>query len=622
MKRLATLALGIAVFLIANIAFGAPVAHIMRIDPRAGMSGGAPILTTVVDLVQFNPLSDALQPCSNVTGYNETLDCWSAAVESDKLWTPIGTKDGKFPSNALFTVAVGVGTKTAKLEGDPVKWGASKDAIIGTAWLLTIDASSGMGARYQDAREVAHAFIEAMQPNDLVDVVIFDDRDTGVVADSKWLQYKDRRALVDLLDKYPNVSPSHGQSRALEGQLEKITGSAFGALGNVGTGLNIPAHQALVVLSNGAGRGDPGSAAPAAKLFHEFATKGRFPDDNSAAPKTPLPIIAIWFPNPGGLQNDLYRTNDSQFMQGLANPEIGGYFDIVRQGQGQAKEKAIVASVKKRFNAMWVVKWRLACLNLSPNQTFNLTMGQLAQGDGTFKDVPIGVDPTQWPLDIDVARTKADAEANPVHPGGTFTVYGDFCWGGDKGRAESYFVPAGTKPDPQMSAPDQQQVKNAMQSLVQQGLRGEATDANDISATFKVPDEDKILDGTGDNMVTRVIIYDNGAVRASGHDETTVLTLKAKSKPLNILLIAAVVGGVVVVGLLVIVLFRGGGGGGGRKRTQAPPPAPVVAGGPVPPYGGGGGPPPYGSPPPPYGTPPPPGGGYGGGGYGSAPDPR
>jgi hypothetical protein len=623
MKRLAFLAALVLCWLPSSIALAAPVAHILRIDPRAGMSGGAPILTTVIDLVQFNPLSDALAPCSNVSGYNETLDCWSAAVESDKLWTPIGTKDGKFPSNALFTVAVGTGTKMAKLEGEPVKWGQAKDPIIGTAWLIALDASSGMGARYQDAREVAHAFIAAMQPNDLVDVVIFDDREGAIVADSKWLQYKDRRSLVDLLDKFPNVSPSHGQSRALASQLEKITGSAFGSLGNVGTGLNIPAHQALVVLSNGAGRGDPGSAAPAAKLFHDFANKGRFPDDNSAAPKTPLPIISIWFPNPGGLQNDLYRTNDSQFMQGLANPEIGGYFDIVRQGQGQTKGKAIVGAVKKRFNAMWVVKWRLACLNLSPSQTFNLTMGQLAQGDGTFKDVPIGVDPTQWPLDIDVARTKADAEANPVHPGGTFTVYGDFCWGGDKGRAESYFVPAGTKPDPSMSNPDPEQVKKAMQSLVQQGMRGEAIDVNDVSATFKVPDEDKILDGTGDNMVVRVIIYDNGAARASGHDEANVLTLKARSKPLNVLLIAAVVGGVVVVGLLVIVLFRGGGGGGGgRKRTQAPPPAPVVAGGPLPPYGGGGAPPPYGSPPPTgYGPTHP--GGYGGGGYGAAPpDPR
>ena len=633
LKRLAFLCALALAMTVSAVAWAAPVAHILRIDPRAGMTNGSPVLTTVVDVVQFNPLSDALAGCNGVTGYNETLDCWSTSVETDgKLWAPF-----PFPKeNANFFVKVSGSDTLTKIEGEPVKWGASKDPTVGTAWLLALDASSGMGARYQDAREVAHAFIEAMGPNDLMDLIIFDDRDAAWVYDSKWSQFKDRRALVESLDRFAQVSPSHGQQRALFNQLKTMTGSAFGSLGNSNTVQNIPMHQAIVVLSNGAGRGDAGSVGPSAEIFKQFATKGRFPEDNTSMPKTPLPIVSVWFPNPSGLQNDLYRTNDSQFMQGLANAEISGFFDIVRQGQGATKNKAIVNAVKKRFNAMYIVKWRIACLNVSVEQSFNLQFVKVKPqiaGDATFKDVPIGVDPSQWPLDIDVARTKAEADANPVFPGGQIKIYGDFCWAGDKGRAEAYFVPAGTKPDPNMSQPDPAVVKQAMASLVQQGMKGEALEANEVSVTFKVPDEEKLLEGTGENMVARLIVYDNGAKRASGHDETSVLTLKAKSKPMNVLLIAAVVGGVVVVGLLVVVLLRGGGGGGGRKRTAAPPPAPVVAGGPPPPYGGPpggyGGPPQggYGGPPQGggYGGPPQ-GGGYGGG-YGASPgapppDPR
>ena len=69
------------------------------------------------------------------------------------------------------------------------------------------------------------------------------------------------------------------------------------------------------------------------------------------------------------------------------------------------------------------------------------------KGDASFQNVPIGVDPSQWPLSIDVPRTKAEADANPVYPGGTFKVFGDFCWGGDKSRAEAYFIPTGTNPN-------------------------------------------------------------------------------------------------------------------------------------------------------------------------------
>ncbi len=622
---LLSLVLGLAalVLCLTRVSLAAPEAHILRIDPRAGVTGGGPVLTTVVEVVQFNSLSSALEPCAAVTGFAPTLDCLSSTLEKpNAMWSPF-----PFPkSNARLLVKVDGNDTLASVVGDPKKWGDSqREPGVGTAWLVTLDAASGMGSRYAEARAVAREFIEAMQPNDLMDLMIFDDR--LVIHNSKWRTFAERNKLVDILNDQPAPAISHGRDRPLFDELKRMTADGFNDLGNSQGPQKIPLHQAMVLLSNGAGRNDVGSSAPSADLFHQFASKGRFPEDNTSVPKTPLPIISIWFPSQSSLLNDVYRNNDEQFMQSLANPEIGGFFDIVREGQGLAKGKIIIGLVKARFNAMYVVKWSLACLNSSLTQTFDLefqnTTPQI-KGDATFKDVPIGVDPTQWPLSVDVAKTKAEADANPVYPGGTFKVYGDFCWGGDKARAEAYFVPAGTKPDPNANSSDPELARRAMQQLTAQNMRGAAKDASDTFVVFDVPEDEKILDGTGDNAVARLVVYDNKAHRASGHDAKTIITLKAKKPPFNMLLIAGAVGLGVVVLLLLIVLVRGGGGGGSKKRGQpAAASAPVVAGAPgaygtpMPP--GGYGPPPGGG----YGGPPPGGGGYGGpppgGGYGGPP---
>jgi hypothetical protein len=262
-------------------------------------------------------------------------------------------------------------------------------------------------------------------------------------------------------------------------------------------------------------------------------------------------------------------------------------------------------------------------LNPTIEQSFALNFKNTTPqiiGDTTFKDVPIGVDPSQWPLDIDMEKTQAEANTTPIFPGGKMKVFGTFCWAGAKDRAEAYFIPAGSKPDPQLASGNADAIKNAVQSLVQQNLRGSAFEVGDTFVTFQVPDEDKLLEGNGDNMVAHVIVYDNGARRLSGHDDKNILTVKATKKPFPMLILVGAGGAVLVLGLLLIVLMRGGGGGGGRgKRAQHPPPAPIIAGGPMPPYGGGGGgygappagggygPPPYGGTPP-YGQGPPPGG--------------
>ncbi len=613
-----SLMLGLAALLLSltRASSAAPEAHILRIDPRAGIAGGAPVLTTVVEIVQFNSLSSALEPCASITGFVPTLDCLSSTLEKpNAMWSPFPFPKG----NARLLVKVDGNDTLASVMGEPKKWGDSqREPGVGTAWLVALDAASGMGSRYAEARAVAREFIEAMQPNDLMDLMIFDDR--LVIHNSKWKTFGERNKLVEILNEQPAPAISHGPGRPLFDELKRMTADGFNDLGNSQGPQKIPLHQAMVLLSNGAGRNDVGTAAPSADLFHQFATKGRFPEDNTSVPKTPLPVISLWFPNQASLLNDVYRNNDEQFMQSLANPEIGGFFDIVREGQGLAKGKIIIGLVKARFNAMYIVKWSLACLNSSLTQTFDLEFqntSPLIKGDSTFKEVPIGVDPTQWPLSVDVAKTKAEADANPIYPGGTFKVYGDFCWGGDKTRAEAYFVPAGTKPDPNSSSSDPELAKRAMQTLIAQNMRGGAKDASDTFVVFDVPEDEKILDGQGDNAVARLVVYDNKAHRASGHDAKAILTLKAKKAPFNILLIAGAVGLGVVVLLLLIVLVRGGGGGG-KKRAAPTGPLPVVAGvspgyGPPPPGGygppqGGGG---YGGVPP---------AGYGGpGGYGGPP---
>ncbi len=590
-----------AAFFVARPASAAPEAHILRIDPRAGVTDGQPVLTSVIELVQFNALSEVVtaKGCGAVRG-DALLDCVSTAVEEKgALFKALPFPEG----NTNLLVRVDAGENPAKFVSK-TSWGAAgKDPLVGTAWLIALDASSAMGARYADAREVANQFIGALGPNDIAKLIIFDDRLNTYTAASQWVPAAQKASLVQILQTNNHTAPSSGGGRPFGGQVKGLT-KAFADLGNTGSTVNIPMMQAMVLLSNGAGRQDAGSASVGADVMHQFFVKGRFPEDNTAAPKTPLPVISIFFPNVGGLVNQVSASNDLQFMEDISTPEIGGFFDIVKAGQGVAKAATILSLVKQRFNQMWVVKWRLACLAPTVEQSFRLLVRNVTpavQPDATFQNVPIGVDPTSWPLDINIAQTKAEADANPVHPGGTFRVYGDFCWGGEKDRAEAYFVPAGTNPNQNVNRNDPEIAKKAMQNLIQQDMRGGAVESADQFVVLNVPDNDKILEGTGDNSVARVVIYDNKAKRASGVTAESVLTLKASKKPLNLPIILGAAGIVVVILLLVIVLLRGGSGGGGRgkRSNNNPPPAPVVAGGGAPPYQGGGYQPPGG------------GGGYG-----------
>jgi hypothetical protein len=587
-----------ALTLMARSVYATPEAHVLRIDPRTGLQNGKPILTTVIEVIQFKRLSDVLQPCAGVGGPS-TLSCWSEQLEKPgALWDPYS-----FPEQNAHLLVKVAGEDQLTRFIDKTQWGkAQNQPNVGTAWLVSVDAANSMGSRFGDARTIAHEFIEQMQPNDLMDLMFFDD--VQVVKDTKWKTYKQRADLGNALNEFKSPTQSHGRDRALFSEIKKMTQDAFGSLGNSDQPDAVPLHQAMVLLSNGGGRGDAESASPNADVFHQYLNQGRFPSDNTSLPKTPLPVVSIWLPNAASLTENIYRNNEATFMEALANPEIGGFFDIVQDGQGPSKAKTISGLVRARFNNMWLVHWTMSCVNPSVEQSFNLVFENThptVAPDGTFKEVPLGMDPTQWPLDVDFAKTVQEAQNNPLYPGGQFTVYGDFCWAGDKQRAEAYFIPAGTRPNPQQtSSRNPETAKKAMQQLQAQHMLGTAINSGDGYVTFNVPDDDKVLEGSGENTVARVVVYDNKAHRASAVDEKTVLTLKATKKPLSWPLIAGIAGLLVVIVLLVMVLLRGGGGG--RKRGGGTPPVPA-------------GPPGYA--PPAYG--PPPGGGYGQpppGGYG------
>lgn len=587
----------------AGSASAAPESHILRIDPRASQSDGAPILTTVVEVVQNKPLNEAIGPCAALTG-NAELDCTADALEKPgALWSPIA-----FPeSNAVFTVTID-GTDTLASFVSKQQWGASlKEEGVGTAWLIMIDAAGTMGDRFDEAKIVAQAFIGRMGQHDIVNVMFFNDR--SVVQSSKWIA--DKGQATSFVQSVPRTFPTQGRNRALFNILKNGATDGFKELGNTSMKVNVPMHQALVVLSNGVAGADAASTGPAALALRDYLTKGRFPEDNQALPKIPVPVISIFFPS---RQMDEFAVNSRSFMENLANVEIGGLFSIVRDGQS-ARGERIAQAVRARFDKMWIVKWQVACVAPTITQTFKLFFKNtqpLIAPDASFSNVPVGIDPQAWPLDIDLERTEQWARKNPLYPGGTAKIFGNFCWGGNKQRAELYMIPRNQAVPATLQGGSLEDARNAQRTLIESGMRGTVLNAGDSFVEFELPEKTTFLTGKADKMTARLVVYDNVARRTSPVTADKILTLKASEAPLPYLLIGGIAFGGVVLLLLVVSIVRGGGGkrrGGGAAppppRPVPPPPAPMGGPmpGPYPPMGG----PPMGGPqqgPPAYGAPP------------------
>lgn len=570
------------VLLVTGSAAAAPQARILRVDPRAAQQNGNPVLTTVVEVSQTKRISDATASCASLTG-NAQLDCMSKALEQPfALYTPF-----PFPAqNAIFTVTIEGAEYPAKYV-DHASWGDSQQLPgVGTAWLVLIDADRRMAKSFDDAKAIAQQLVASLGPNDIIDLMFFNDRQ--VVKDSKWLAGAQKSGAA-FISGVTGTFPSSGRNRSLLTMIKNAATDGFGSLGNVGENVKVPLHQALVVLSSGYGGTDPATTGPGALQLQQYLTGGRFPEDNTALPKSPVPVISIYFP----LKTlDEFRQNSFEFMQNLANPEIGGFFTIVQEG-GASRAAAIIGTVRQRFSKMSIVHWKVACVAPSVTQTFKLFFNNMSTpllGDNTFKDVPVGIDPTTWPLDVNAAYSAQIATTHPVYPGGRFRIYGDFCWGGDKSRAEIYFLPSGQPLPTALAGTDLEQAKRTQQQLIAMGMKGTAVEASDAYVEVEAPDKDKILWGSGDQALVRLVVYDNRAHRTSGLTAETILSLKGTTPPLDLMLLLGAAFAAVVLALLIVVIVKSGG----KKRGA---PAPAAAGG----YGAN----PYGAPAPGYGAPAP-----------------
>ncbi|MGE5787391.1 MAG: hypothetical protein ACM3ZE_22545, partial [Myxococcales bacterium] len=472
--------------------WAAPEAHILRIDPRAAHDNGSPILTSVIEIVENRRLSEVTLPCANLTG-NAQLSCLSDALDKTPLYSAF-----PFPApNAVFTVKVDGSDVLAKFVSQ-TRWGESQQQpSIGTAWLIIIDADARMGTSFDDAKEVANKFVASMGPNDIVNVIFINDRQT--VADSRWLPAAQRSKAASFIGSVTSTFKSSGRNRSLFTILRTAATDGFKSLGNVSQqNVQVPLHQAMVVLSSGYGGTDALTTGPSALTLQKYMTDGRFPENNTAQPKTPVPVISVYFPAKGLL--DEFRNTAFEFMQNLANIEIGGFFTIVQAGE-RARAQSIVNAVRTRFSKMYVVKWRVACVNRSVTQTFQLNFNNVKPeilGDNSFRDVPVGIDPTTWPLDVDIQATQDSVnKQGGVYPGGRFRLYGSFCWGGDVQRAEVYFLPAGQQLPTALAGADVDKATKAQQQLIEMGMRGKSLEATDSFVEFEAPDKDKLLHGSG-----------------------------------------------------------------------------------------------------------------------------
>ena len=563
---------------VATGAWAAPTAKIMRIDPRASMDGGAPLLTTIIELSEPRSVSDALGVCGLPTNGNDYLDCAADALEKpESTYKPLkwpGEPDSGEPdpateksfANLLVTVD---GVDTPATYVSRARWGKSKDvAGIGTAYLILIDASSTMGSRLEHAKAVARAFVDRKEKNDIFNVKAFND--VAVLPGSGW--QNDPNALRAHIDGVRTTSASAGRARPLFNLIKQATIDGFAEVGNVAQRVDTPMHQALVVLSDGWAGTDASSAPPLAGELGKFLATGILDENNVLVPRLPMPIVSVWLPTTA--MEEFYE-NSREFMKNLPITSVGGGFFIVRDGK-EGRAANIVASVKRRFDQMHIVKWKVSCLQPSANQTFKFGFQntQVNIGADSWVNAPLGVQPDQWPLDIDVAETTKKAEKEPLVPGGTLTILGNFCWGNDHNRAELYLIPKNQELPESQKGQTLEEARRVQNQLTAQGYRGTPIKSGDNFVEFQLPDNEKWLAGKDDDWKARFVVVDGKTKRFSPVTASSVLTLKAAKKPMNLFIIGGIAFGGTVILLLLITVFRSGGkrrGGGGA------PPRPVVA---------------------------------------------
>lgn len=531
MRSIVPVGLAATLSLVSLPSSAAPAAHLLRIDPEASVSDGHPVITTVLDLSEPRRTSELLARCARLRG-DEAIDCSSEALEArGALWSKVPFD----PDRVLLTV---------QLEGrdfrvpmvSHARWGELTTTGIGTAWLVIFDADAHGTNVLDEFARIAERLVLSMGKNDVMNVVVLGDAE--ILSDTRWRKSDARSTLLEAIKSAQKADPSPGRTRPLLSLVERAAEDAFRALGGTAELERPPLHQALVLLSTGFGGGDPKTTGPGAEQLRAALTEGRRGDQNAIQPKTPIPILSISAP-PSGF--DEHRQLAREFMTSLANPEIGGFLTMVRDGQPDHSAR-IVDAIRARFAEMIVAKFRLSCLAPTLTQSFSLSFRPGTPnilGDASFKNVPLGIDPSAWPLDIDAETTrKAARESENIFPGGSVKIFGQFCWGGDTSRAEAYFLPPGEVLPRELGADPLAAKKDVQKRLIALDMRATATNASDDFVEFRVPDQDNVLHGEGENAVVRLVVFDRALGRSSGMSDATVLSLRARPHPTPLLPIA------------------------------------------------------------------------------------
>lgn len=523
-----------------------PRAHLLRIDPETTIRDGNPVVTAVMDVSEVGRMSQIKAGCADLTG-NAQIDCLSAAFETPGAFArPVPIPED---SSRLTVEIDGIDHSTRAI--DQASFGARLgEPSVGTAYLIVLDADSHGKQAFDEARAVARQFVESMGPGDWVNLMVLSPR--TIVSDTDWQPVSSRDVVLRVLEETDETFSSRDRTRPLLDLFAQTTRSAFGQFSVDDERAAPPLHQAVVFLSSGYGGGDPSTTGPGAAELNARLSRGRLDPDNSALPKLPLPIISISF-EPSGMAE--HKQLARAFMENLANPEIGGFYTILRD-ERKAPVRRIVDAVRARFADMIIARFSLSCVAPSATQSFKLLFPNTnITGDASFSDVPIGITPHEWPLNVDAELTTSKvSEEGGVHPAGTLRIFGDFCWGTDTERPEIYFIPPGEPLPEQVKT--ESEAAELTKRLVSLDVRGRALEANRSFAEFEVPDTTQILHGEGEGQVVRVVVVDTLLRRTSGIARSTVLTLAAREKPLPLLWIIGGATGAIVILILLGILLR------------------------------------------------------------------
>jgi hypothetical protein len=561
-------------------------------EPTVDEKLGTPTIPMLVQYGKPTPINSFEEGCwGKATPWasdsvQAALKCMSSAIESKGYF-----KSEEFPKDDARIINL-VGKQPVPMEiVDATKFGEATDENAGTAFLILLDASFNMGKRLPEAQDIAVQIINTLGEHDAVMVRVMDDQ--GVKTKTKWLP-KSKASEALKIVKGAAMFPDSKKPNSLVSRVQKETLGSFTELINDEVdGGTTPMLQSVVLISSATDNTATGMAGSAeAQVLHEKLVKG---DLGIEGLKLPVPVITIWTPSGDwttqyGAQGQM-RNAEFQYMQNLATPEVGGFFDIVQDGE--AKGAKIAKMIRQRFDDLTLLQVKANCLEPSGEQSFKMMFEGAEKKvlPDQWSGITVAFDWTKWLLVVNKKTTEDAAAKKPLQPGESFSVFGDFC-SSDAGSYEGYFVTESDAVEVKKASSDKtgKKAKDLLQSLASKGQKAETVSAGPTEVKFKVPNTPSLFENKPDFFNMSFVLLDTKALRVSARDQKGVLNLKAAKPPINKLLIVSAIGGGVVLILLIAILARSGGGGGrgkrGRRGGAPPAPAPMPGQPPGPPSPG------------------------------------